>query len=57
MPSVPPIPVELWDQIPPAAQAAILELDCDGVLHQRDSPQFDEEWARIESAVKKYEMG
>jgi transposase len=26
MPSVPPIPVELWDQIPPAAQAAILAL-------------------------------
>src|SRR5436305_11481552 len=26
MPSVPPIPVELWNQIPPAAQAAILAL-------------------------------
>src|SRR5262249_31719016 len=26
MPPVPPIPVELWDQIPPAAQAAILAL-------------------------------
>src|SRR6516162_1455337 len=26
MPSVPPIPDELWDQIPPAAQAAILAL-------------------------------
>src|SRR5262244_263411 len=26
MPSVPPIPVELWGQIPPAAQAAILVL-------------------------------
>ena len=26
MPSVPPIPAELWDQIPPAAQAAILAL-------------------------------
>jgi transposase len=26
MPSVPPIPVELWNQIPPAAQAAILSL-------------------------------
>src|SRR5215211_6683043 len=26
MPSVPPIPVELWDQIPPAAQAAIMAL-------------------------------
>src|SRR5579871_4551549 len=26
MSSVPPIPVELWDQIPPAAQAAILAL-------------------------------
>jgi transposase len=26
MPSVSPIPVELWDQIPPAAQAAILAL-------------------------------
>src|SRR3954452_20445497 len=26
MPSVPPISVELWDQIPPAAQAAILAL-------------------------------
>jgi hypothetical protein len=29
-----------------------MELDCDGVLHQRDSPQFDEEWPRVESAVK-----
>src|SRR6201987_4415935 len=26
MPPVPPIPVELWNQIPPAAQAAILAL-------------------------------
>jgi transposase len=26
MPSVPPIPAELWDQVPPAAQAAILAL-------------------------------
>ncbi len=26
MPPVPPIPVELWDQIPPAAQAAVLAL-------------------------------
>src|SRR5262245_61115309 len=26
MPSVPPIPVELWNQIPPATQAAILSL-------------------------------
>src|SRR5262245_28178150 len=26
MSSVPPIPVELWDQIPPVAQAAILAL-------------------------------
>src|ERR1700757_3290583 len=26
MPSVPPIPVELWNQIPPAAQAAVLAL-------------------------------
>src|SRR3954463_14554428 len=26
MPPVPPIPVELWDQIPPAAQAAISAL-------------------------------
>lgn len=26
MPSVPPIPVQLWDQIPPAAQAAVLAL-------------------------------
>src|SRR5262245_43178397 len=26
MPSVPPIPVALWDQIPPAAQEAILAL-------------------------------
>jgi transposase len=26
MPPVPPIPAELWDQIPPAAQAAILSL-------------------------------
>jgi transposase len=26
MPPIPPIPVELWDQIPPAAQAAILTL-------------------------------
>jgi transposase len=26
MPPVPPIPAELWDQIPPAAQAAILAL-------------------------------
>jgi len=24
MPPVPPIPAELWDQIPPAAQAAVL---------------------------------
>jgi hypothetical protein len=26
MPSVPPIPVDLWGQIPPAAQAAVLAL-------------------------------
>src|SRR5215216_2908831 len=26
MPAVPPIPVELWNRIPPAAQAAILAL-------------------------------
>src|SRR5439155_22109200 len=26
MPPVPPIPVELWNQIPPAAQAAVLAL-------------------------------
>src|SRR5438270_11655808 len=26
MPPVPPIPVELWDQMPPAARAAILAL-------------------------------
>jgi hypothetical protein len=30
-----------------------MDLDCDGVLDQRDSPLFDEEWVRVDSVVKR----